>query len=70
MQLVSVSENEIQQTYKTLKAENSSIPEFEKVEKDIAQDIFETKKTALLNQWIKSLYDDARIKINSRFINE
>ena len=70
MQTASVSDNKIRQRYKSLKAENNSILPFEAIEKDIAEELFETKKTAVLNQWIKSLYDDADIKINSRFINE
>ena len=70
MQTATVSENEIRQRYKKLKSENTKLPPFEDIEKEIAKELFETKKTLILNQWIKSLYDDAKIKINSRLINE
>ena len=70
LQIATISENEIKEKYQALKAENTSMPPFEQIEQEIAQDIIEIKKTALLNKWVSSLYDKADIKINSEFINE
>ncbi|MDA8136100.1 MAG: SurA N-terminal domain-containing protein [Desulfobacteraceae bacterium] len=70
LQIASVSENEIREKYEELKSENTSMPPFEQVEKEIAQDILEIKKTALVDKWMKSLHDKADIKIDSEFIND
>lgn len=70
LQIVSVSESEIKKKYQELKSENAGMPPFDQVEKEIAQDLVETKKTDILNKWVTSLYDKAEIKIDSGFINE
>ena len=70
LQIASVSENEIKNKYQELKSENTEMPPFEQVGKEIAQDIVEVKKTAIFNKWMTSLYDKADIKIDSEFINE
>lgn len=67
---VSVSENEIKKRYQELKSENNAIPAIDRVEKEIAADLFEMKKTAALNEWVRSLHDKAQISIDSGFINE
>lgn len=70
LQVASVSENEIKKKYQQLQSANSEIPPFDQVEKEIARDLIEIKKTDGLNAWIRSLSDKAKIKIDSGFINE
>jgi len=70
MQVATVSEKEIKEKYREMKSRDGNTPSFENIEKDIAKDLFEIKKTAVLDKWIKSLYDKADITIDKGFINE
>lgn len=65
-----VSEKNIKKKYQELKSMNNSITPLDKIEKSIAKDLLEAKKTATLNKWTKSLYDKADITIDSGFLTE
>ena len=66
----SVSEKEIKKYYSGLKAEKKNMPPLEQVEKQSAQELFEMKKTTLLNEWMASLHKKAAIEIDETFLIE
>ncbi len=66
---VMVSDKEINLQYKALKSLDNSIAPLETIEKQIAKELVEEKRTKALELWITTLHDQAKIKINSDFIN-
>ena len=62
-----VSEEEIRAEYQAYKAENSSLPPLATVERQIADQILERKKTAAFEKWVKALRDNADIRIDDHF---
>ncbi len=69
-ELTLVTENEIKQKYEKLKSSKKGLPPLDQIEKEIADELFEAKKTAILNDWITSLHKEAKIHINSKLLNE
>jgi len=67
---VIVSDKEIKARYNILKLKNSTIPPLEKIEKELAKELLEEKRTKTLEDWITKLHDKAKIKINTDFINQ
>lgn len=65
-----VSDKEIKARYDMMKEENSSLPPFEQVEKEIAEELLEEKRTGKMEEWTASLRDSADIDINSDFMNQ
>lgn len=68
--IAAVSEKEIQKKYAEIKASKKEIPPLESIEKEIAAELLEARKTAILNKWIASLYKNSKIDINMKLINE
>ena len=60
-----VSENEINEHYRTLKTQNPTLPPLAGIEKDISEQIREEKLTAAVEKWVTGLKQKADIKINS-----
>ena len=69
-QVASISDQEIKTYYKKLKAENMELPPLDQIEEKLAGELAEIKKTEMMDKWIKSLRQNARIKINDDFLNE
>lgn len=70
LQVATVSEKEIQNKYNELKKSKKTLPPLDQIEKEIADELTEMKRTAILYEWIDELHKNARIKINSKLLNE
>ena len=65
-----VSQEEIKQQYEAYKLKNRSLPAFEIIEKEIAAEVLESKKSAILENWVESLRKKANIKIDDKIFTE
>ncbi|MCP4671683.1 MAG: hypothetical protein GY857_10290 [Desulfobacula sp.] len=67
---VMVSDKGIKARYDTLKSNNATIPPLDEIEKEIADELLGEKRTKAIEKWETQLYEQARITINSDFINQ
>ncbi len=65
-----VSEEEIRQKYEEYKAKNDAMPPLNTVKKEIAVEILEEKTEQNLENWVESLYKNARINIHDQIFTE
>ncbi len=65
-----VTNKEIKKRYALYKQKNDTIPALENIEKEIAQEILEEKKTLRVEKWLNDLHENARIKIETTYFNE
>ena len=65
-----VSEKEIKERYEAHKLKNEALPPLNTIEKEIAAEILERKKTKILENWMDALHKNANIKTDDKFFNE
>ncbi len=65
-----VSHSEIQKKYNEYKSKNSALPSLDRIEKEIAIEIREQRKTDQLEEWISHLHKKAKIKIDDKIYTD
>jgi len=68
--ITTISEKEINKEYDELKVKDETLPTLSTIEKEIATEILERKKTKTIENWIESLRTNASIKFDEKFIRE
>ena len=65
-----VSDEEIKKRYDTHKLKNKNLPPLDTIEKEIAAEILEGKKTKILENWIDALHKNAHIETDDKFFTK
>lgn len=65
-----VTQEEVGVRYVEMKNRNDTIPPFEIIAKEIAQDLKEEKKQKMLKEWINTLRKTAKIEINEEQLSK
>ncbi|MCP3874534.1 MAG: hypothetical protein GY699_15435 [Desulfobacteraceae bacterium] len=65
-----ISDKEIKKKYNDYKLKNNTLPALDEIEKEIALEIMESKKTQRVKNWMDSLHKTADIKFEKDYFNE
>ncbi|NQT56375.1 MAG: hypothetical protein HQ551_09120 [Desulfobacteraceae bacterium] len=65
-----VTQEEVEVRYEEMKNSNDTIPPFERIAKEIAQNLKEEKKRKKLREWINTLRKTAKIEINEEQLSQ